>query len=63
MEAQNNAIVKSFNDKLIYIEPNFISGGRGNVPVPLEDLCVYAELRVECNLTKSYKYNDGDFVL
>jgi N-acetylmuramoyl-L-alanine amidase len=61
MEARNNAIVKSFTDKLIYVEPNFISGGMDNVPVPLEDLCVYVELKVECNLTKLHY--DGDFVL
>ena len=61
MEARNNAIVKSFTDKLIYVEPNFISGGMDNVPIPLEDLCVYVELKVECNLTKLHY--DGDFVL
>ncbi len=61
METRNNAIVKSFTDKLIYVEPNFISGGKDNIPVPLEDLCVYVELKVECNLT-TFKH-EGDFIL
>jgi hypothetical protein len=56
MEAQNDYIVQEIGEKIYYIEPNFVGGGRNNVPVPLEDLSVYVELRVEYNATYSQNY-------
>ena len=47
MATQNDYIVQEIGNKVMYIEPNFVGGGVDNVPVPLEDLSIYIELRVE----------------
>ena len=66
MEKQSNYKVESIGDKIIYVEPNLINGGgEYNVPVSLEDLSVYVELKVECKQTRQInKIVDGQtFVL
>lgn len=66
MEKQSNYKVESIGDKIIYVEPNLINGsGEYNVPVSLEDLSVYVELKVECKQTRqTNKIVDGQtFVL
>jgi GH24 family phage-related lysozyme (muramidase) len=64
MAIQNNSVVQSIGEKILYIEPNNINGGTG-VPVPLENLCVYAELKVEYGSlhTESYSQDGQYFVL
>lgn len=62
MGTQNDySVVRELANKIYYIEPNFVGGRRDNVPVSLEDLSVYVELKVEYNQTVTEVRKGGSY--